>query len=261
MAATKMVDVKTIFFLLLFLTMACQGLMNIPVRIGQRASLQVPLTQLENGTGIGWFYCPTKNCYPHWNKHFLAEIIFQRKARVDDPNFDSYLNGTLVIKNVPPSYDGSYFMARVHLNGTGKTYTYHLKITKGSPKLTFVSPKDIYVYVGMDLYLEAEVEGYPYPWVSLSHDQHVLQNRSNFRSSKILRKVNSNITKADGGLYIICAGNAYGNHCLIMRVHVQNIPIPTLPPSSGDVTFPRSDAPGSSKSPPPGMYAFCLGFL
>ncbi|XP_022806488.1 uncharacterized protein LOC111343570 [Stylophora pistillata] len=34
-----------------------------------------------------------------------------------------------------------------------------------------------------------------------------------------------------------------------MRVHVQDIPIPTLPPSSGDVS--RSDAPDSSKSPPP----------
>lgn len=153
---------------------------------------------------------------------FLADIVFMKKASVDDPNFEAYPSGTLVIKNFRPIYDERNFILLVRLqNITSKSYIYRPTINKGSPKLILVSPQDIYVYVRMDLYLAAQVEGYPYPWVSLSHDQHVLQNRSNFTSSNILLKVNSNITKANCGLYIICAGNPYGNPCLIMRVHVQ----------------------------------------
>ncbi|XP_022785098.1 uncharacterized protein LOC111325537 [Stylophora pistillata] len=123
-----------------------------------------------------------------------------------------------------PSFGLLQFSIKVRENGalTSLLISINFLFISGSPKLILVSPQDIYVYVRMDLYLEAQVEGYPYPWVSLSHDQHVLQNRSNFTSSNILLKVNSNITKANGGLYIICAGNPYRNHCLIMRVHVQD---------------------------------------
>ncbi|XP_022807655.1 uncharacterized protein LOC111344674 isoform X1 [Stylophora pistillata] len=187
---------------------SAKGLSRVPVRIHQRVSLHIPSIQLENGTEIGWFSCPTMSCHLGWNEHFLADITFMTKVSVDDPNLDVYPNGTLAIKKVLPIYDGRYFIMRVHLkNRTSKAYSSQIKIDKGDvyiliillsvnsvskhpsafisvtsspiliifflfpepPTMTLISQQNIHVYVGMDLHLEAEVRAYPYPRVSLIH--------------------------------------------------------------------------------------------
>ena len=37
------------------------------------------------------------------------------------------------------------------------------------PILTLDSQQNIYAFEGMDVFFEAQVKAYPYPWVSLSH--------------------------------------------------------------------------------------------
>ena len=64
---------------------------------------------------------------------FLADIVFMKKASVDDPNFEAYPNGTLVIKNFRPIYDERNFILLVRLqNITSKSYIYRPTINKGN---------------------------------------------------------------------------------------------------------------------------------
>ncbi|XP_022807657.1 matrix-remodeling-associated protein 5-like isoform X2 [Stylophora pistillata] len=251
---------------------SAKGLSRVPVRIHQRVSLHIPSIQLENGTEIGWFSCPTMSCHLGWNEHFLADITFMTKVSVDDPNLDVYPNGTLAIKKVLPIYDGRYFIMRVHLkNRTSKAYSSQIKIDKEPPTMTLISQQNIHVYVGMDLHLEAEVRAYPYPRVSLIHvvwtEQHVVKNISNdFSSSEIKLKV-PNITKSGDGSYIIFAENALGNHNLTVRVYVQDLSCsistcttPTDLPSS-TLTTP-TDNPGDQECYTYKVHFYvCLAFL
>ena len=85
----------------------------IHVEIHQRVLLQSSLMQPENGMLIGWFSCPTHDCNNEWDRHWIADIYFREKINIENPHFDAHLNGTLLIKEVLPMYDGRYFIVRV----------------------------------------------------------------------------------------------------------------------------------------------------
>ena len=92
------------------------------------------------------------------------------------------------------------------------------------PVLTLDSQQNIYAFEGMDVFFEAQVKAYPYPWVSLSHvlesNKSVIQRTSNV-SSRILMKIPS-ITKANSGDYVLYAENAVGNDTVTVRVYVES---------------------------------------
>ena len=68
------------------------------------------------------------------------------------------------------------------------------------PQLIRASPPQPQVIEGNDLHLDARVQGYPYPWVTWSHRDHLLQNTSNVDSETRLKI--RNVTVLEGGIYI-----------------------------------------------------------
>ena len=71
----------------------------------------------------------------------------------------------------------------------------------------------------MDLHMDAGVQGYPYPWVSWSHNDLLLQNTSNVDSQTSLKI--RNVTVSKGGLYTCYAKNSVGHHILTFKVYVE----------------------------------------
>ena len=79
----------------------------------------------------------------------------------------------------------------------------------------------------MTLYLEAQVQGYPYPRVTWSHRHNILQNTSNVDADTNLKI--RNVTKSQGGLYIISAENPLGNDTFTVNVFVIGEFFPRIP--------------------------------
>ena len=79
----------------------------------------------------------------------------------------------------------------------------------------------INVIEGMDLYMDALVQGYPYPSVTWSHDGLLLQNTWNNDSetSLIIRSV----TVYESGQYTCYAKNSLGDDIFTVDVYVQGI--------------------------------------
>ena len=67
--------------------------------------------------------------------------------------------------------------------------------------------------------MDAGVQGYPYPWVSWSHNDLLLQNTSNVDSQTSLKI--RNVTVSKGGLYTCYAKNSVGHHILTFKVYVE----------------------------------------
>ena len=67
--------------------------------------------------------------------------------------------------------------------------------------------------------MDAGVQGYPYPWVSWSHNDLLLQNISNVDSQTSLKI--RNVTVSKGGLYTCYAKNSVGHHILTFKVYVE----------------------------------------
>ncbi|CAH3165556.1 unnamed protein product [Pocillopora meandrina] len=256
-----MLVLMAVFSLFLSPTMACKAPDIIHVEIHQRVLLQSSLMQPENGMLIGWFSCPTHDCNNEWDRHWIADIYFREKINIENPHFDAHLNGTLLIKEVLPMYDGRYFIVRVQTDTGAEPNIYHLKVVQERPVLTLVSQQNIYVFEGMDVWMEAQVKAYPYPWVSLSRvlesNESVIQETSNV-SSQIVMKIPS-ITKAHSGDYVLYTENTVGNDTVIVRVNVEGIPgrlsspppdTPTSLSSSGPGYIPASEAPNLIDPPP-----------
>ena len=87
------------------------------------------------------------------------------------------------------------------------------------PKLIPESPLEVHVIEGMDLHMDAGVQGYPYPWVTWSHNDLLLQNISNVDSQTSLKI--RNVTVSKGGLYTCYAKNSVGHHILTFKVYVE----------------------------------------
>ena len=89
------------------------------------------------------------------------------------------------------------------------------------PELIPISPRMIRVIKGMDLIMDVQVKGYPYPRSTWSHNGLLLPNTSNFGSKTklIIRKV----TVLEGGLYSCYAKNPDGQANLTFNVSVEGI--------------------------------------
>ena len=110
----------------------------IHVEIHQRVLLQSSLMQPKNGMLIGWFSCPTHDCNNEWDRHWIADIYFREKINIENPHFDAHLNGTLLIKEVLPMYDGRYFIVRVQTDTGAEPNIYHLKVVQGNVYLLVI---------------------------------------------------------------------------------------------------------------------------
>ena len=105
----------------------------IPAGIHQGVKLQGSLRHPEYGMLIGWFSCPTHDCNNELDKHWIADIRFMEKVTLENPHFDAFLNGTLLIKKVLPMYDGRYFIMRMKMGNTGaKANIFYLKVVQGN---------------------------------------------------------------------------------------------------------------------------------
>ena len=89
------------------------------------------------------------------------------------------------------------------------------------PQLTRESPPEPQVIEGNDLHLDVRVQGYPYPWVTWRHRDHLLQNKSNVDSETRLKI--RNITVLEGGSYTCYAKNPLGHDNLTFDVNVEGI--------------------------------------
>ena len=81
---------------------------------------------------IGWFSCPTHDCNNEWDKHWIAGIHSMEKVTLENPHFNAFLNGPLLIKKVLPMYDGRYFIMQVKTDTAAKASIYHRKVVQGN---------------------------------------------------------------------------------------------------------------------------------
>ena len=107
--------------------------MNVTVRIHQRYLLACSaFSDQESVKDIGWYRCTTNDCEHEWDKHRIAHVQNMRETISDNPNFEVYTNGTLVIKRVLPVDDGKIFHCSAETNTkTHISSTTRLSITKG----------------------------------------------------------------------------------------------------------------------------------
>ena len=116
--------------------------------IGAEVTVQINQTILlacsassnsENVEHIGWYRCRTADCESKWDNSRIARVERMRKPIVDNPNFDIYVNGTLVIKRVIAVDNGKLFICKAKRNLTGvETSTTILKIAKGDVYMSVI---------------------------------------------------------------------------------------------------------------------------
>ena len=54
------------------------------------------------------------------------------KVTLENPHFNAFLNGPLLIKKVLPMYDGRYFIMQVKTDTAAKANIYHRKVVQGN---------------------------------------------------------------------------------------------------------------------------------
>ena len=86
----------------------------------------------ENVKHIGWYRCSSSDCEHDWDKFLIAHVQNVTETIADNPNFEVYTNGTLVIKKVLPVDDGKMFICIAEERHIGrKRSTTILYIGKG----------------------------------------------------------------------------------------------------------------------------------
>ena len=86
-----------------------------------------------NVNSVGWYCCSSYDCENHWDKFLIAHVKNMRETIADNPNFEVYINGTLVIKEVLPMDDGKMFICIAKEKFIGKKrFTTILHIAEGN---------------------------------------------------------------------------------------------------------------------------------
>ncbi|XP_058973173.2 protein sidekick-2-like isoform X1 [Pocillopora verrucosa] len=213
---------NVLFLFVIFITLVAFGsAAKVTVKIHERRLLSCSTSSdPENVKHIGWYRCYTDDCANDWDKFRIAHVKNMRVTIPDNPNFEVYTNGTLVIKKVLPVDDRKMFIciAQKTLIGRERSTTI-LHIAKEPPQLTRESPPEPQVLEGNDLHLDVRVQGYPFPWVTWSHGDHLLQNKS-VKDSETRLKIR-NVTVLEGGRYTCYAKNPFGHDILTFDVTVE----------------------------------------
>ncbi|XP_066024245.1 neural cell adhesion molecule 1-like isoform X4 [Pocillopora verrucosa] len=242
------------FFFVIFITLVAFSSgadREFLVKIHERCLLpcSVP-TDPRKLKHIDWYRCSPNlkkdSCANDGKMVMIAQVKFMREREVFEQNFDVYTNGTLVIKKALPMDDGIMFKCSALVRSIGReNFTAILNIAREPPKLISSSSRTIRVIKGMDLTVDVQVQGYPYPWVTWSHNGLPLPNTLSFGSETKLKM--RNVTVLDGGLYSCYAKNPLGHDNLTFNVNVEVleksfIPIrPNFPTNLGQlVTTPAA---------------------
>ncbi|XP_022807654.1 contactin-6-like [Stylophora pistillata] len=196
--------------------------MKVTVKIHQRYLLACSeFSDQESVKDIGWYRCSTDYCEHEWDKHWIAHIQNTRETIAYNPNFEVYTNGTLVIKVLPVD-DGKVFICIAHRKYVWKKQSYTiLSVAKEAPQLHLESPKRLHVIEGVDLHLDARVQGYPFPRVTWSHDENLLKSTPNVDSETSLKI--RNVTASESGNYTCLAENPFGRVSFTVKVYVKGI--------------------------------------
>ena len=84
---------------------------EVTVKIYERALLACPaFSDPENVTDVGWYRCSSDDCEHDWDKFKIAYVENMTEAIPSNPNYEVYINGTLVIKKVLPVDNGKIFI-------------------------------------------------------------------------------------------------------------------------------------------------------
>lgn len=74
---------------------------------------------------------------------------------------------------------------------------------------------------GVDLHLDARVQGYPFPRVTWSHDENLLKSTPNVDSETSLKI--RKVTASESGNYTCLAENPFGRVSFTVNVYVKGI--------------------------------------
>mgnify|MGYP000114421428 CR=1 FL=1 len=112
---------------------------KVTVKIHERRLLSCSASSdPENVKHIGWYRCSTGDCAHDWDKFRIAHVQNMRVTIPDNPNFEVYTNGTLVIKKVLPVDDGKMFICVAEERHIGR---------KRSRTILHVDEGDVYTSV------------------------------------------------------------------------------------------------------------------
>ena len=90
-----------------------------------------------------------------------------------------------------------------------------------APQLQLESPKRLHIIEGMDLHLDARVQGYPFPRVTWIHGENLLKSTPNVDSETSLKI--RNVTASESGNYTCLAENLFGRVFFTVNVYVKGI--------------------------------------
>ena len=122
---------------------------KVTVKIHERRLLSCSASSdPENVKHIGWYRCSTDDCAHDWDKFRIAHVQNMRVTIPDNPNFEVYTNGTLVIKKVLPVDDRKMFIciAQKTLIGRERSTTI-LHIAKGDIYISDNSNNTMGIYI------------------------------------------------------------------------------------------------------------------
>jgi len=167
---------------------------------------------------LSWNQCSTENqCRADWDKHRIAHIKDMTTIYVDHPErYKLDINGTLTIKEVIPYDDNTILICRGRTPfGIVEDITV-LEIIREQPQINTRNPIYHEIIEGMPLMLEFKVHGYPYPLVTLYHNQDIVKKGMNIDPMFIRQ----NATKLHNGNYTCTAENLLGNASITIKVKV-----------------------------------------
>ena len=113
--------------------------LEVTVKLHERYLLACSaVSDPENVKHIGWYRCSRIDCEQHWDEFLIAHVQNMTETIADDPNFEVYTNGTLVIKKVLPVDDGKMFICVAEERHIGR---------KRSRTILHVDEGDVYTSV------------------------------------------------------------------------------------------------------------------
>ena len=113
--------------------------LEVTVKLHERYLLACSaVSDPENVKHIGWYRCSRIDCEQHWDEFLIAHVQNMTETIPNNPNFEVYTNGTLVIKKVLPVDDGKIFICVPEERHIGR---------KRSTTILHIEKGDVYISV------------------------------------------------------------------------------------------------------------------